>query len=360
VERSIDTFNAQFINRKYGRTGSNMIYDIHTKNIIDAIHLAKKEFIIENFNFGRKKKNELIFFFKPWCFTSKNFDDNASIVKLAFEKFREFKVEISGVLKLTGKRLEELEIMDKHYGVINKLSRCASKNLSEEEEEIIAETLGISNLKEYHILGGHECLAKFPKFDEYSLNDFWAQKKSKRLRSGFYYNSYEYENEKIILVNGFHPSQLSNYTHPDRQLIILLVHSDTSWEELKEDLIGNTYPERAVPNSIRGELFRNREAYGINQISISRNYVHLSAGPFEALFEIVNFLRDIEGLDFQIQNTNMHRLFLEQNLEPHELQNALKNPPKEIDSHLTDLFTITEEKDSLKAIEEYKKHFLNN
>ncbi len=338
--------------------GNNMKYDIHTKNIIEAIPLDKKELIIENFNFGKMQKNELIFFFKPWCFTSSNFNNNASIVKLAFEKFRDFNVEISGVLKLTGPRLEELEIMDKHYGVINKLSRWASQNVTDEEEDIIAKILDLPTLKDHPILGGHECLKQFPDFDEYSLNDLWLQKKSKKLRSGFYYNRYEHKANQFILVNGFHPSQLKNYTHQDRQIIIVLVHSNTSWEELKEDLIGNTYPDRAAPHSIRGELFKNRETYGIKQISISKNYVHLSAGPFEGLFEIINFLNKIEEVDFQIENTNLYRLFKKQALSLKDLEIALTNPEKEIDGHHTDLFTITEEKDTLDAIEEYKKHFL--
>jgi len=151
---------------------------------------------------------------------------------------------------------------------------------------------------------------------------------------------------------------LKNYTHQDRQIIIVLVHSNTSWEELKEDLIGNTYPDRAAPHSIRGELFKNRETYGIKQISISKNYVHLSAGPFEGLFEIINFLNKIEEVDFQIENTNLYRLFKKQALSLKDLEIALTNPEKEIDGHHTDLFTITEEKDTLDAIEEYKKHFL--
>ena len=335
-----------------------MKYDIHTQNIIKAIPLDKKEFIIENFKFNENKKNELVFFFKPWCFTSSNFEDNAKIVKLAFDKFREFNVEISGVLKLTGPRLEELEIMDKHYGVINKLSRRASMDINEEEEGIIANTLELKNLEGHSILGGHEFLKKYPDFDAYSLNEFWSLKKSKKLRSGFYYNSYEHGDERIILVNGFHPAQLSNYTHPERQLILVLVHSDTSWEDLKEELIGNTYPERAVPNSIRGELYRNKDHYGIKQISISRNYVHLSAGPFEALLEINNFLKDIDGLNFQIKNTNMFRLFVQNGLDMDALENALANPSKEIDGHWTDLFTITEEKDSLNAIQDFKRHFI--
>ncbi len=336
-----------------------MIYNNHTQNIIKAIPLKNKQLIIEPFNFELDKKNELIFFFKPWCFTSSNFNDNAAIVKMAFDKFREFNVEVSGILKLTGKRLEELEIMDKHYGVINKLSRYASSILSDEEKELIAESLNVPNLENFEILGGHEFLAKFPEFDEYSLNEFWAQKKSIKARSGFYFNCYEHINEKFILVNGFHPSQLRNYTHPDRQLFVVLVHSDTSWELLKEDLIGNTFPEKASPHSIRGELYRNKNAYGIQTISISRNYVHLSAGPFEALFEINNFFKDIEELDFQLSYTNLYRLFQKNQIALTELNHALMNPAKKIDGHLTDLFTTTEEKDSLEAIHHYQKYFLN-
>jgi hypothetical protein len=44
-------------------------------------------------------------------------------------------------------------------------------------------------------------------------------------------------------------------------------------------------------------LYANPEHYGQKDVSINTNGVHLSAGPFEAAFEVVNFFGDLINLD---------------------------------------------------------------
>ena len=204
---------------------------------------------------------------------------------MVFDKFKRFDVEISKVLLLDGKRLKELSIMDQHYGLINKLSRSASKLLSDDELQKIQQSLNISISGKYRILGGHEFMTEFTEFDEKSLKELWFTKKPLKLRSGFYYHKYNYNNENIILINGFHPDQLLHFTNSKHRIVLLLLQSNTDWKLLKNDLVGNTFPEKAEKQSIRGELYRNNKKYGIENVSISSNCVHLSAGPFEALFE---------------------------------------------------------------------------
>lgn len=119
---------------------------------------------------------------------------------------------------------------------------------------------------------------------------------------------------------------------------------------------GATFSEIAGTESIRGELFRNNNLYGIKHKS--RNGVHLSGGPFEALFEIDNFLKGI-NIDFSITKTKMYSLLLESGRTKQDIEICLQNPKISINETETDLFSITENVDSIEAIKIYKENFKN-
>ena len=330
------------------------------KDIVKSVFSNKDEILIRNFEFKHNKRNELLFFFKPECFLVKNADFTKSIIEMVLNKFRQYDVDISGVLQMNGKRLEELSIMDRHYGFINKLSRNASKMISEEELSKIKESLGIKNLEEYKIFGGHEFLLKYDKFNERSLDNLWSSKKAEKLRSGYYVQKYTIDDDNIILIDGFHPSQLRHFTDPSHIIIILLLHSNTFWKNLKNNFVGNTFPENAENNSIRSELFKNSKIYGIEEVNITNNCVHLSAGPFEALFETDNFLKNIQNIDFYLDKTNMFRLMGERGIRKENIEKCIQNPIAQINGKPSDLFTLTEDKDSLDAITCYSQYFIDN
>lgn len=332
-----------------------MSIDLLTTNILEAISSDKEEFIIKNFELNNTKniQNELLFFWKPECFLVNDINYTKNIIEMVLQKFKLYEVNISVVLLLSGKRLDELSIMDKHYGFINKLSRKASEIINGDELLKIQQNLEINNLKEYKILGGHEFLKKFNNFTEDSLDDLWRTKKSIKLRSGFYIQKYTINGENVILINGFHPSQLKHFTNFSHKIIVLLLHSDTDWKILKNDLVGNTFPEKAKQDSIRGEIFTNTHKYGIQDVSISNNCVHLSAGPFEALFEMDNFLKNIQNIEFNLSRTNMYSLMIKSGLKKEEIEKCLSNPKFQFNEKQTDLFTFTEDKNSSEAIKDY-------
>ncbi|MCU0288574.1 MAG: hypothetical protein MUF15_19555, partial [Acidobacteria bacterium] len=161
-----------------------------TQQIHDSLFSREPEVIISEFKFDNLTENELLFFFKPECFFSKNDTQIKSIIEMVLNKFQAFDVEIAGMLLMKGKRIEKLTIMDQHYGFINKLSRSASEILTEKDMEKIKISLGIKSLEEYRFFGGHEFLKEYPEFDEKKLNQFWLTKHSIKLRSGFYYQEY--------------------------------------------------------------------------------------------------------------------------------------------------------------------------
>jgi len=161
------------------------------------------------------RANELLMFIKPEIFMV---DDTAKMQKsldMIFSKLDDFGAEVNGVVIVGGPALEEKKCMDRHYGAINVLSRTAAADMSDEDRKAIFDTLEVSP-DEYTIYGGHEFLAAHPDYTPYQLDDLWFTKKSLKIRSGFYVQAYEVNNEKFILVDGFHPAQLAHFTESTR------------------------------------------------------------------------------------------------------------------------------------------------
>lgn len=303
------------------------------------------------------KRNQLIFFFKPECFLLPTSSDTKSVMSMSLDKMTQHSVSITGALLLGGSSLGRHGIMDRHYGYINTLSRSASSTLNEVDYAQIADSLEIVNLSDYAILGGHEFLSRYVDFDAGSLNEFWFAKRSHKIRSGFYVQRYNVNGDKVILVNGFHPLQLQHYTDPSHKILVLVLETDSSWEVLKNMMVGETYPEKANPLSIRGELYRAPQQYGVNNVSIANNFVHLSAGPFEASFEMVNFLSSLDDSEFSVRDSNLGAKMIKAGYSTKDVVRAIGNPSTEIDGDQIDLFSLTENMDTAEAVAVYSQHF---
>jgi hypothetical protein len=308
--------------------------------------------IIQPPEISSNRLNQLVFFYKPESFNGEAASHFPAINAMVLDKFASHNVSIQGAVMLSGRFLEANGIMDRHYGYINKVSRGASKLVNPEELSRM-EAIAGDKFTGYHILGGHEFLKAFPMYDEVSLNSLWLSKPSLKIRSGFYFQTFEISGKSVLLLNGFHPNQLAHFTRPGQKILLYLVNTDTNWKILKDDMAGDTFPEKAVPGSIRGELFCNREKYGASDISVSHNFIHLSAGPFEAYYEMWNFLSLTES-GFDLSSTNIGTRMLSSGYEVCDLERVLQNPMLEMNGKQKDLFSCTENMNSDKAVKVYQ------
>jgi hypothetical protein len=322
--------------------------------VVAAAHSPEDCLTISPLDFNTSAENEILFFYKPECFLGSQLDKFTRLQEMVLQKFEDYAVKVDGIILLSGAFLAQAHIMDRHYGFINRLSRGASTLLTNEEKTRIEENLSIS-LSHYRIFGGHEFLQEFPMFNEEQLNQFWLSRESCKMRSGYYYQAFEYNGKNILIVNGFHPLQLSHFTRPGRRIILFLLHSNHPWMGLKNDLIGDTFPDKAIPSSIRGEIYNHRERYDAVDISITTNYVHLSAGPYEALYELWNFFGNAK-VGFALNATNLSHKMVAAGMS-NEAQRAILNPAVQIGEKTIDLFSITENMDSRPAVEVYHQNF---
>jgi len=312
--------------------------------------------IVQPVEIGREThRNELLLFVKPEIFMVKDTAQVEAALDLVFAKLAEFGAIVGGVAVVGGKVLEEAEIMNRHYGYINRLSRFASQMVDAEDRQKIAAALELSDLGDITIYGGHEYLKAHPGEDCFALDTLWFTKKSLKIRSGFYVQLYHQDGEDFILVNGFHPAQLLHFTDPTHRIVLVLVHSDTPWATLRNEMVGATFPEKAFPHSIRGTLYAHAEDYGLGTVSIANNGVHLSAGPFEGLFEINNFFGKILDLDIEKQPPLLLKKMLAAGLPMQTALKALENPIVTESPKPTDLFTATEDVESDAAVALWKQ-----
>lgn len=319
---------------------------IFHSSTIAKIRSAEGAEIIQPIEVGKTNtENELVFFIKPELL---DVQDDAKIensLKLIQEKFKEYKVTISGAAIVPGAVLEQYEIMNRHYGFINQLSRMASTMIDAETRQAMFAKLGLKDNGAHRILGGHEFLKVFNTNLD-TLSEVWFGKGAEKMRSGFYFVEETFQGQPILLVNGFHPSQLAHFTRPDHRILLMLLHTNTDWERMKFSLVGDTFPERAKPDSIRGMLNADPDKYGQSEVGINMNGVHLSAGPYEAAFEVVNFFGNLLNLDPAITPPAAIQRSIDAGVSRELSLSLLKNPAVG-DS---DLFSKTENLDTKDAV----------
>ena len=308
--------------------------------------------ILQDLEIGREdRQNELLLFIKPELFMVADPNCVRNSTALVLEKLAEYQAYVHGIAIVGGQFLADKGIMDRHYGFINRLSKNASKILTAEDQSRIMNALGLSSLEGIDILGGHEYMQKYPgeTFDE--LDQFWFSKKSTKLQSGFYLQLYEKNGGRLILINGFHPGQLHHFTHPDHRVALFLVHSDTAWKTLRNEMVGNTYPEKAAPSSIRGSIYAEPPKYGLSQVDISNNGVHLSAGPFEGVFELTNFFGDLYAREKEHMVPLLVRRLVARGVPADKAFTIAQNPQVTVNGKQTDLFSASEDLDTDQAVD---------
>jgi len=320
--------------------------EIFSKSFIQKIKITNDVEIIQEIKIGQtNKQNELVFFIKPELLDVEENEKILNSFEIIREKFDDFKVEIDGAAIIPGAVLKEYGIMNRHYGFINQLSRKASSIVDEESRQRIFTTLGIEDRNQYKILGGHEFLKTFDA-DVDTLSDIWFAQTANKLRSGLYFIADTYKGQPFILVNGFHPSQLRHFTRADHKILLMLIHTDTDWYDLKFEMVGDTFPEKAKPGSIRGKLYAQPEQYGQKEVGINTNGVHLSAGPFEAAYEVVNFFGPLVALAPETTPPLVIAKAIEAGIPRQKSLSLLDNPSL----NESDLFSETENLNTEEAV----------
>jgi nucleoside diphosphate kinase len=279
-----------------------------------------------------------------------------NIIDLILGKIESFGLKIHNIKILSANYLKKFNIIAQHYGVINSIAANAIHNMSESSKTKFKEIYGIS-ISEVKVLGGLEFLNYYSIFNPISLDYLWQNKKCEKLSGGTYCLDVKLDDEKIYLINGFHPRQLQQYIEKGRSIVTMVLSGNIDWSEARSNFIGSTFPANANKGSIRKELLNLKNRLGLNEVSQALNGVHLSAGPVEALNELCRY-------NSNYSETNQIKKYSDFSFGKKLLENFNKKKILEILSNINipvegkklSVFDLTEEKNSDEAIELLKKY----
>jgi hypothetical protein len=310
-----------------------------------------KEIYTDNEVFG---KNEFLFFIKPEITLDDENINFSDIVKLVLKKIESFSIKIKNIRIVNAAYLAKHNIIAKHYGVINMLSRNIRAYASEEAKSNFEKIFGIS-FEDSEVWGSLEFLEKYPHFTPTGLSFLWQNAATEKIAGGTYVQKLTLDGQTVFIVNGFHPRQLEHFTAKDRCIVTMTLVGDISWKEARNSFVGKTNPGDALPGSIRHELLINKEKFGLHSVSSSWNGVHLSAGPVEGLVELMRYNSDYEHSIVQSAQDYTFGLKLAEKLENSKAEKLLKNPIVQFNNKLVSIFDLTEETDSDECLEILKE-----
>jgi hypothetical protein len=261
----------------------------------------------------------------------------SAVWDLFASSFASYDVTVHRIKIMTGPELDQAGLMQQHYGVINQISRLGRPALTEAAETSLGGVL--SNLPaDAEVLGGHQFLEQYPEFSPFALAMLFSNASVSRLGPGTYAAPVRIDGASVVILNGFHPRQLSFFTADDAVCAFLHASSPTDWEVLRSELIGATDPSQADAGSLRGTLYADPAAYGLTAVNSNFNGVHMSAGPLEGLGELDRFFGEVQPLaDWSFAQT-----LTAAGATPDAITEFLENPVIQTDGERGTAFDLTE------------------
>ncbi len=304
-------------------------------------------------------KNEFLMFLKPEITLNTPNLKTKEMLDLVLKKIEQFGLKIHNIKALGAPYLDQNNVMAQHYGVINKIANDAKGTLSESAKEKFKEFYA-TDIENVTVMGGFEFMKKCQEFTPYTLDVLWQAKQSKKHAGGTYLEDIKLDDEMIYLVNGFHPRQLHHFIQKSRSIIVFTLSGDASWQSVRDDFIGNTFPEKANSGSVRREFFDRKDEFGLPDVSVANNGIHLSAGPIEGLVELIRYNSNLS--DKSKTKTAKDFSFgkkLHENFNASDVDKILSNVNVDANGKKVSVFDLTELMDSDQAITALKEHFKN-
>jgi len=328
------------------------------QKIIQQIGLAQEGTIGHEVLYSRPlpedAQHEFLFFIKPEITHYDESIDLQAILTMMFGKLAQYKLIVKDIKLLGASYLEKFDIISRHYGVINALSRNPHEFLSGEAVEKF-KAIYRKTPNEVAMLGSLEFLQQFPDHNPFSLDDLWQNSKSEKLAGGTYCTMVTVQGKEIFLINGFHPRQIIHFTEAGRSIVAFTLTGDMDWSIARNNFIGKTNPADALLGSLRNELLNQQQAFGLKAVSSSQNGFHLSAGPVEGLVELIRYCSDystntIRTTDDFVFGRKLKVLFSEAEIRQICENHLVTHKGKKIST-----FDLTEEKNAAVALELLKE-----
>jgi hypothetical protein len=299
-------------------------------------------------------RHEFLFFIKPEITIRDRSIKIEEILKMMFQKLTDFQFRIKDIRILGASYLEQFDIIARHYGVINAMSRNPLEYITPEGSEKFRSAFG-KLPQDTNIAGGIQFLGKYRNFNPVMLDELWQQSKAVKLAGGTYCASVMAEGEQVFLINGFHPRQLLHFTQQGRSIVAFTIASDIDWSVARNSFIGKTNPEDAESGSLRHELLKNSDRFGLDSINSSRNGFHLSAGPVEGLVELMRYCSDFSSGEIKTTDDFQFGIQINEEFLEEQVRKICDNNFVIHNGSKVSVFDLTEEKNADTALKLLKE-----
>ncbi|GAB4203053.1 MAG: hypothetical protein OHK0022_26830 [Roseiflexaceae bacterium] len=295
--------------------------------------------------------NEAVFFLKPEALDAGSGVAVEKLLDLVLGQFAKSGVSVHAALVLGYQYLQQFDVIARHYGVINSISRNGQDAISDAAKAKLQELFGEELAKGAQVKGGHQLIELYPDLTPKALDVLVSNVGSKKLAPGTYCAKVVIDGATYLLLNAFHPFQIEHFTRPGRAIIVLVVRSQTPWKTLRNEVLGATNPANAAAGSLRRTFLEQRGELGLKQVDQGNNAVHLSAGPLEGMVELGNYFSDYtSGQRLDLAETAFGKLLLANGFGHDQLAGLAKNPQFVVDGKQVSAFDLTEETQPAEAV----------
>ncbi len=282
------------------------------------------------------------------------------VLDLVASALERWKLEVGGVSVLGAEYLKQHDIIARHYGVINSISRNGESALAEAARARLQELFGAELAQGARVMGGHEFMAQYPEYTAAQLSQIADSGSFNKLGPGTYATKHVHDGQTVILLNAFHPQQIEHFTAPGRSIVVLAVRSAAdrpeAWKALRNEMLGVTDPSQAAEGTLRRTFLERRGELGLGEVNRGTNVVHFSAGPLEGMVETARYFSDYAaGQVLSYGATCFGRLMLAQGIDEEDVSWLASNPNLSLDGRQISAFDATEETDPQPAIETLKR-----
>ena len=334
--------------------------------VIRALERAESDDYVDAYRAGERSsfEHQFLFFIKPEVFDGDEREIEARL-GIILERLSLHSVRIERALVVNGRYLERHRVVSEHYGVIDRIAHDPREALPETGRVVFLREFGM-DIDSARIAGAFEYLRRHDELTPDTLSKAWLERGFTKLGGGCYCQYIS--GEDVYLFNGFYPKLLTHYTRSNARIAIFVVSGALDWSTARREMIGSTNPRDALEGSVRRLLLESAAELGFSEISANLNGVHLSAGPVEALVELLRFTEnrhvskpntsadEAEGAENDTQRLDeRYRQFnfgycLEETFEPQEIESILGNPDVVVDGATSSIFDLTEEINPPEAI----------
>merc|ERR1719198_2639595 len=241
-----------------------------------------------------KAMNSAFVFLKPEAVNDK-------MKALVSKTFEEKKVKVLKEGSISGKEIDEKQLIDKHYYAIASKATLLTPDQLGVPADKFKTQFGVEwsdVLNEGKALNATAACEKFG-VDADGLAAMWNQAKNDnnlvKLGGGFYCGKLEKDgNGPFYVFNAFFMTMRSGFVKEGASIYYYAVEwdpDDLSWADFRGKVLGPTDPAKAPAESVRGGALADWQNLGLAAApNTGENCAHASASPFEGLAERMNWL----------------------------------------------------------------------